>query len=823
MKLLKRNKSAKRLLCLLLSALMIMSALPVGMVADETSVTTVSVGDIVTVSGIKYTVVATDTDGTNSTYGGNNTGTGAWLTNDSTALSNLTTEGALIYVEYTSTGARYSTNVGLQFSTTGSPQVGYRNSSDYSTAMFVTSSELTYTTFSLATIISKATAAGYSMDDCYQIYSYLGNGTETYIYSVSVIVPYVDESKTLVCTDILSASNMGNYSDATTNDDGSMTAGTNTQWLTYKLDNTYADGDTVTIHISGTTTESQLRFYLSTASDGRKSGDYRITVNSDGSFDATVTMVATSDGSEYSSDATTYVSIKSTTYNPFTSLTITHLGVVDGEVSVASSVKHTINISDTTKGTVTASSTTAKSGEAITLTATPDSGYTLSALTVTNSRGNEIAVTNNTFSMPSSDVTVSATFTFSGDDDCGHTIAMNTSSVRSSYISKGDVTVVENTSINSSAEQFELKLPYTVTSTGTVTVHITGTSDADFRIWLANGYDQLSDAVKASDLGYSGSGAFDLTFELTFDDKTTKNYTSADYILFKGSGYGVNLNNLTLTHVGITYQPSFYGRALTLDGEIGVTYYFSMDGVTNPEAYSLVATVGGVKAETVHAANKTIGGVTYYRYTVYVSVADINSTISAYLTDGTTTVSVSDYSVATYCTEAASVSDKESALCQALLTYGYYTGVLINETTDITGYTEASTITVNIDAVEYGSTETTGVAKTLALDSTISIRMYLTSDVASGAMFTVNGNELTVNETTDSYKSDYPYYIEFKVSARNLDTMYTVYKNGEEFTKYSVYTYIMNNYQDTETTELADLCKAIYNYSLRAEDYDGWV
>lgn len=72
--------------------------------------------------------------------------------------------------------------------------------------------------------------------------------------------------------------------------------------------------------------------------------------------------------------------------------------------------KHSITIGAVTNGTISANVTEAYEDETVTLTATPDDGYTLDAWSVTDAESNVITVTNNTFTMPGSDVTVSATF-----------------------------------------------------------------------------------------------------------------------------------------------------------------------------------------------------------------------------------------------------------------------------------------------------------------------------------------------------------------------------------------------------------------------------
>ena len=71
---------------------------------------------------------------------------------------------------------------------------------------------------------------------------------------------------------------------------------------------------------------------------------------------------------------------------------------------------YSITVNSSENGTVTASAETATEGTKISLTVTPAAGYVLDALTVTDAENANVAVADNVFSMPASDVTVSATF-----------------------------------------------------------------------------------------------------------------------------------------------------------------------------------------------------------------------------------------------------------------------------------------------------------------------------------------------------------------------------------------------------------------------------
>ena len=92
------------------------------------------------------------------------------------------------------------------------------------------------------------------------------------------------------------------------------------------------------------------------------------------------------------------------------------------EDAIAALVKksYPVTISGTTEhGTMTVSTETAVGGSTVAITVKPDSGYTLGGITVTDSEGNELSLTDNgngayTFTMPSGKVEIHVTFTEDG-------------------------------------------------------------------------------------------------------------------------------------------------------------------------------------------------------------------------------------------------------------------------------------------------------------------------------------------------------------------------------------------------------------------------
>lgn len=71
---------------------------------------------------------------------------------------------------------------------------------------------------------------------------------------------------------------------------------------------------------------------------------------------------------------------------------------------------YSVKVNPAENGEVTATPSSAKAGDTVTITASPSEGFVLDTLTVTDGAGNPVGVTNNSFTMPAGDVTVSATF-----------------------------------------------------------------------------------------------------------------------------------------------------------------------------------------------------------------------------------------------------------------------------------------------------------------------------------------------------------------------------------------------------------------------------
>ena len=113
------------------------------------------------------------------------------------------------------------------------------------------------------------------------------------------------------------------------------------------------------------------------------------------------------------SNGTATVNLNSSDLTPGSQLTlcvfgynkVTYLGTID----VVGGTQYNIALTQPQHGTISAPSQ-AYANSIVTLTATPETGYCLSSWTVKTTSNQTITVTNNQFTMPESDVTVTATF-----------------------------------------------------------------------------------------------------------------------------------------------------------------------------------------------------------------------------------------------------------------------------------------------------------------------------------------------------------------------------------------------------------------------------
>ncbi len=166
-----------------------------------------------------------------------------------------------------------------------------------------------------------------------------------------------------------------------------------------------ADGVTFTyFDITQYKDVANTEFEGGTVSVSEEEGTYTLTVTPDDGFGIKRAQLKYSDGTTVSIPID---NVSGLTYD------IDPKGDTTIAVQVGFKELYTVNTSGITGGTVTATPATAFEGDTITLNVTASDGYDYVAdsLKVTYGEGIEVPVSDNSFTMPKADVTVSATFT----------------------------------------------------------------------------------------------------------------------------------------------------------------------------------------------------------------------------------------------------------------------------------------------------------------------------------------------------------------------------------------------------------------------------
>lgn len=217
-------------------------------------------------------------------------------------------------------------------------------------------------------------------------------------------------------------------------------------------------------------------------------------------------------------------------------------------------------------GTVTANPTSADQGDTVTLTITPDEGYTLGTLTVKDSGGNDVTVTSNAFTMPASDVTVTATFAPLAADAFEEIVDRVTLSFYDKLCTRYGITYHSYQTLTNPVIQYvqgSTPASWSGASTVTPTLSATVTGGKMKSLYDPTTFEQAGNAVGATDYVYKGalpalSGGTAYTYrvggklpngEEVWSDPytfTTKSATASDdlsFIWFSDSHYNTLSNS----------------------------------------------------------------------------------------------------------------------------------------------------------------------------------------------------------------------------------------------------------------------------------------
>lgn len=479
----------------------------------------------------------------------------------------------------------------------------------------------------------------------------------------------------------------------------------NIDWRLYQ-----GDEPTITVTASTGYTISTVKFTYSNSNTG--------VINTSGHGQSIASGYQIISGTGYevnAASATYYVGNTSTKTNGQARITAIEVVYTDG--STPEPTKYTVSIANNiANGSVTASPTSATAGTSITLTATPADGYNFGSWNVTGATVANATLAKTTFTMPESDVTVSATFEKVQTVDPGEgsntgTIVFGTNKVK---IDKANATGTDN-----------LGNVWTITTEGTTS-------------FTANeAYYQV---------GSSKAPATSITFTTTLLDNVTVTSFSAKFGGFSGTEGNVNLK---------------IGDNTVGTGSLNATNDVTIASTSTAEGKVLTVTVTGI-AKGVKAYNIT------YSYVTDGGGDDGGGTIEPPVTDpvienfiNTSEVTLelgesgASANVRQYLNLPEAYKNKPYSITTKI--NGEGTGEGFACVYDNVSFTKAGTYTVTVTAaaIEGEYAETTGTIKFIVTEPVVVPVYESLAALVAASEPTTEGTNVTVTLTDEEIKSIY--------------------------------------------------------------------
>lgn len=376
--------------------------------------------------------------------------------------------------------------------------------------------------------------------------------------------------------------------------------------------------------------------------------------------------------------------------------------------------KYTVAVDkNITNGTVTPSATSLAAGKTFTVTATPNDGYELDTITVTDAEGKSVAATNestHTYTMPASNVTVSATFAQKPDCRLGFGYATGSSDTMGTFsCSSNGTSIVEGT------------YPY-----GTeVTFNAVAKEGYVFKGWY-------SDINGTSDC---------LSTNTTYTFKLTK---ETDVFAKFAEATGTVIPNLYLIYSDSTSDPSKFTQYLNLyrDADGQVYAYFDSEHFDSSKTYCFTISDSVGKSTSWEYA--------YDNYNNSKAVA--NEANTKYFDCGDSRWGLPKHDESSYVNTAFArfrvLEDYADTISSVKVNLGYYKGTDIVESS--TDSTKATTYEIIPDATGTVSSR----VKVYAKDGTVRTAYQKYADMAD-TVISYTGDDVTKKKSADYYEEGY--------------------------------------------------------------------
>ncbi len=275
---------------------------------------------------------------------------------------------------------------------------------------------------------------------------------------------------------------------------------------------------------------------------------------------------------------------------------------------------------------------------------------------------------------------------------------------------------------------------------------------------------------------------------------------------------------------------------LSLRGDIGVQFnYVLTDEILNDSGATVKFTCEDKSEKTLPLTSVEADKDGEYGFIYEIAAPEMTNVISVAVYNGagyamTKNYSCSAYDYCNYVITACGDTHPTYELAKALLNYGGYAQVYFNYNTDnlanknLTGETLPET--VDVAAWEIDEQLKDEIQISTVLNSTTSVRIYLSETVKDSYVVTFAGKELEIKQKTNA-ESETEYYVEISdipagYLSQTLEIVFTETATSEAYVvKTSALSYVKAVVEGEYSEDLQNLAKALYAYSLVAEEYFG--
>lgn len=423
-----------------------------------------------------------------------------------------------------------------------------------------------------------------------------------------------------------------------------------------------------------------------------------------------------------------------------------------GTVSIPCSVGSTsvdvadylVSVSAATNGTITSNVSGARAGNTVTLTTKGNSGYVVDTVSVTTAGGSTVAVSSNgdthTFTMPSDDVTVSATF-----KPIDYLIKKGT-------VSEGGTISIDKTGANVGETITVTATPSEFYEVGTVT-------------------------VSGATVTNAGGGKF--TFVMPASDVTVNaTFTAKSYTITKGAAD----NGAISVNSTAAYKSTV---SFTVTANNG----YAVKSVSVVDAAGTAVSVSGKDGKysfTMPGSNVTVSAtMEKAAYTVTLNaVSNGTASVSATTAGYGDTVTITASANENFTLQGVSVKDAAGKSISVSGKDGKYSFVMPASNVKITVGTAGKSFAIKVDNVKNGKIE---VSETGAYTSTVAFKV--TADegykIGSVAVYDAKDNEISVSGAEGSYSFKMP-ASKVRITAEFVADEYTITTEASENGSFTV-------------------------------------